>query len=84
MSEPRVTPKLTPARTFAATRTSLERLTPSLLAAMAPKAADAAYVNRDVPLPDARRDDWGEIARFLALANQLTHSGGAAPRLCTT
>ena len=53
---------------FAATRTSLGRLTPSLLAAMAPKAIDAAYVNRDVPLPDARRNDWGDIARFLAMA----------------
>ena len=49
--------------------------------AMAPKAMDRAYVTRDDALPDVCRDDWNEIARFLAQARQLTHSGRAPARL---
>ena len=47
----------------------------AFLDAMAPKATDKAYVTRDAALPDARQDDWNDIARFLAMARQLTHSG---------
>ena len=53
----------------------LDVLNPPVSDAMAPKATDAACASRDVPLPEARRNDWGEIARFLATANQLTDSG---------
>ena len=43
---------------------------------MAPKQMDRAYAARDVPIPEARQNDWQEIARFLATTRQLMHSGG--------
>ena len=50
------------------TRTSLGRLTPASLDAVAPKV--------DTPLTEVRPQDFDDIARWLSAARQITHFGG--------
>ena len=76
MNEP-PTAEAVPVRRLNAPRTPLDAFGAY---AMAPKRTQDAYVQKDASLPDARPNDFREIALFLANCHGLAHNSGGLRR----